>query len=502
MPSKCCSPMSLFRCFWAALALILLLPLSVCAGPAAEWTLMVYMCGDNNLEQAAIMDMLEMEQSIPEGAEVIVLLDRSKGYTGILGDWSGARLYRVRRAQPFDIAPAATMMGGEIPDAFASELLEDWGEVDMSDPATLTRFIKACAARFPAKRYALVPWNHGGGWKGLLQDEDAGRGAPGKGIMTIGEFVRAASQGARDLPRKRFDLVKFELCLMGQLDVMAETAQLADYAFASPPEEPGQGSDFLHIMPLFGQNLSTADLAARMVDINIDYYTRLGIPAAFAAYDLSQMSDVVTRMRGLTTVLRDYAPTKYVELTRATCFATHYANYAEDLTRGKNAMSAVELSDWLDRLESEIPGFRVPVSTELRNSVSRLAYHAASTPELKGCTGATLYLPLRRENVDDRYRATAFARETGMAEYLTALFSAQEMQGAEKPRISNIAMGAPHLRPGRDGSSQADFDIGPISSLVPFSRHAIKFDVTGKGILWTKLMQFEKHGKDLILNLV
>ena len=32
--------------------------------------------------------------------------------------------------------------------------------------------------------------------------------------------------------------------------------------------------------------------------------------------------------------------------------------------------------------------------------------------------------------------------------------------------------------------------------------NSIKFDVTGKGILWTKLMQFEKHGKDLILNLV
>ena len=83
MPSKRCSPMSLFRCFWAALALLLLLPLSVCAGPAAEWTLMVYMCGDNNLETAAIMDMLEMEQSIPEGVEVLVLLDRSKGYTQV-----------------------------------------------------------------------------------------------------------------------------------------------------------------------------------------------------------------------------------------------------------------------------------------------------------------------------------------------------------------------------------------------------------------------------------
>ncbi len=490
--------------FFLLFLLALALPSPPCsAAQPAEWTVMVYMCGDNNLEQAAIMDMLEMEQSIPQGVEVLVLLDRSKGYTQLLGDWSDARLYRIRRAQPFDIAPAATMMGGKIPAAFASQMLEDWGEVDMSDPATLTRFIKTCAASFPAKRYAIVPWNHGGGWKGLLQDEDGGNGGPGKGIMNIGEFVQAARFAAQDLPRKRFDLAKFELCLMGQLDVMAETMQLADYAFASPPEEPGQGSDYVSILPLFGSNLSTAELTAKMVDINIDYYTRLGIPAAFAAYDLSQMRDVVTRMRGLTSVLMGHVSTHYTELTRATCFSTHYANYTEDITRGKNAVSCVELDDWLSRLESEVPGFSAEAAKLLRESVSKLVYHASATPDLIDyCKGATLYLPLRRENVDDQYRATAFAQASGMADYLAALYSAQEMQGTEKPRITNIAMGAPHLRPGTDGSNEADFDIGPISSLVPFSRHAIRFDVTGKGILWTKLMQFERHGKDLILNFV
>ena len=78
MPSIRSAFMSCFRSFCAAISLLAMLPLSVQAAPAAEWTVMVYMCGDNNLEMAAIMDMLEMEQSIPQGAEVLVLLDRSK----------------------------------------------------------------------------------------------------------------------------------------------------------------------------------------------------------------------------------------------------------------------------------------------------------------------------------------------------------------------------------------------------------------------------------------
>ncbi len=575
------------------------------AAQPASWTVMVYMCGDNNLEYAALMDMLEMEQSVPEGVEVLVLLDRSKGYTQVLGDWTGARLYRVRRAQPFDIAPAATMMGGKIPGNLASEMLEDLGEIDMSDPSMLASFIMYCARNFPARRYALVPWNHGGGWKGLLQDEDAGRSTPspapagplqalqgtwtgmdgsasvilmfkdnkcsmsvndlqmtgtwntagstlniqfqngkslsytfavqgsslilngslklkkqqmprqdgwgqqpqpqaqpGKGFMNIAEFVNAARQGAQYLPRKRFDLVKFELCLMGQLDVLAETSQIADYAFASPPEEPGQGSDFLSIMPLFGQDISTADLAARMVDINIAYYTKLGIPAAFAAYDLSQMREVTRQMRSLTSALAGLAPSKYVDLTRASCFATRYANFPEDLSRHRNAMSCVELSDWLSRLENEVPGFPSSASQGLRSSVSRLAFHAASSPDLRGNGIVTLYLPLRRENMDDKYLATAFAQESGMGQYLNTLFSAQEMQGNEKPRITNIRTGRPRLLPGGDGRNAADFDILPVNALVPFSRNVVNFTITGRGILWTKLMQFEQRGQERILHLV
>ncbi|MBO6171062.1 MAG: hypothetical protein J6N67_02725, partial [Desulfovibrio sp.] len=46
-----------------------------------EWTMMVYLCGDNNLEFPALMDLLEMEQALPEDVEIVVLLDRHRGYT-------------------------------------------------------------------------------------------------------------------------------------------------------------------------------------------------------------------------------------------------------------------------------------------------------------------------------------------------------------------------------------------------------------------------------------
>ena len=473
------------------------------AAAPAEWTVMVYMDGDNNLEYCALMDFLEMEHAIPENVEILVLFDRHKGYTNIYEDWTGTRLYRVRRAPPFDgIRNVVSGKSNSLPPALASEVLEDWGEVDMSDPATLTRFIKTVAERFPAKRYALIPWNHGGGWTGMLQDEDAGKGAPGKRSMTIGEFVAAAKAGAKALPRKRFDLLKFELCLMGQLDVLSAAEEVADYAFASPPEEPGMGSDFLNIMPLFRADLSTEELAKQMVDINVKYYTEQGNPAAFSAYDLSRMRDVTASLKALTDQLRTLTVAHFKELTRATCYATHYENLEADLRRGKGAISSVELADWLNRLEREVPEAPKDAIAALRERVKALAYHVGATPNRQECKGVTLYIPLRRDYENPLYRETAFADKSGMASYLTALYTAQDLLGDEKPRITNIEMGAPRLKPGRDGQSATDFDIQPIGFVTPFSRHVIRFDVTGVGILMTKLLNFELRGQDRYLHCI
>ena len=468
-----------------------------------EWTIMAYICGDNNLEYHAIMDLLEMEQSLPEGVEVVVLLDRHKGYTPIYDNWTGARLYRLRRAAPFDIQAAADIKtNAALPQKIASELLEDWGEVDMADPAILTRFIATAASRFPARRYALLPWNHGGGWPGLIQDADGGSGTPGKGKMTIGQFIEAVKIGATALPRKRFDLIKYDMCLMGQLDVMAATAPVADYAYASPPVEPGQSSDYLNVLPLFREGLSTEELARQMVEINVRYFTRISRPAAFAAYDLARMGTVTERLRDLTDRLRDLANSRFKELTRATCFATHYEDLMEDLKRGKDAYSSVVLGDWLDRLESEVPNAPIDSIRQLRKAVDELVYAADATADMQTSKGVTLYIPLRREFENADYRATAFATDSGMAAYLTALYTAQDTLGDATPRITNVMLGAPRLKDGRDGRSNGDFDISPRNYLTPFSRDVVRFDVTGIGILMTRLLGFEQHGTDRHLNYI
>lgn len=157
-----------------------------------EWTLMIYLDGDNDLETYSLADFNEMEEGLSrlgpdsENLNVIVLLDRNEGYNQRPTEeggknWTDTRIYRV--------------LPDENPIMFGSERLDDGGkgighvgnlrEKNMGDPETMNWFLNFSKKNFPAEKYGLVMWNHGGGtrspeWgkpsgtKAICWDEDNG----------------------------------------------------------------------------------------------------------------------------------------------------------------------------------------------------------------------------------------------------------------------------------------------------------------------------------------
>src|ERR687891_593880 len=63
----------------------------------AKWTVMVYISGDNNLEDYVVKD-LELELA-PTGSsanvQVVALADRAPGYDTSYGDWQTTKLFHV-----------------------------------------------------------------------------------------------------------------------------------------------------------------------------------------------------------------------------------------------------------------------------------------------------------------------------------------------------------------------------------------------------------------------
>ncbi|MBU1707193.1 hypothetical protein KKB28_04685, partial [bacterium] len=127
----------------------------------------------------------------------------------------------------------------ELPDEISSPVLEELGEQDMSDPATLTDFLDYCAVNFPASHSVLIIDDHGEGWRGSCLDEVNGGG----GLLTIPEMKNAILQSNR----ARTDMIVFHASGMSMVEVCSGLQGCADYLLAGQFETPMEavlGGDF------------------------------------------------------------------------------------------------------------------------------------------------------------------------------------------------------------------------------------------------------------------
>ena len=179
------------------------------------------------------------------------------------------------------------------------------GYVDMATPAALTDFINWAKTNYPAQHYALVVWDHGGGWKadkfksfmkGAVQDETSGN------FMSLPDLAKAVANSG-----VHFDVINFDACLMAMYEVAYEFRGLTDYMVFSEQTEPGTGDPYDTILGALSANPSMTGrtLATTIVDNYNAFYvpdTREGTTksaVSMAAIDALD-ADVVTLAKALT----------------------------------------------------------------------------------------------------------------------------------------------------------------------------------------------------------
>ena len=75
-------------------------PVVAAPAPQAKWTVMVYISGDNNLEDYVVKD-IELELGVAgsnANVQIVALADRGPGYDTSRGDWKTTKSSTSRRA--------------------------------------------------------------------------------------------------------------------------------------------------------------------------------------------------------------------------------------------------------------------------------------------------------------------------------------------------------------------------------------------------------------------
>ncbi|MCR4712798.1 MAG: hypothetical protein K5751_00290, partial [Treponemataceae bacterium] len=137
-----------------------------------NWTIVMYMAADNDLESAAILDINEMEAADFKsgGLTVLALIDRAVGYDGTNGDWTDTRLYEI-------VHDEDGLNGNIISKRISCNMLglseNVNSELNMSDPNVLRNVLNFATKLYPATNYGLVIWGHGTGWRGVGSNSDS-----------------------------------------------------------------------------------------------------------------------------------------------------------------------------------------------------------------------------------------------------------------------------------------------------------------------------------------
>jgi|GEM_PF-267011 len=210
-------------------------------------TVLVYVVADNDLEPFALLDLAEMAAvGSGNGLTFVVQIDRSVDFTSDavlnLGDFTSTKRLRV--------------------DAGVLTELDDLGEVNMGDPATLADFIAWGAQAYPADRTALVLWDHGGAWPGFGWD-----GSAADDHLTLAELHEAMRQGLQAAGLEQFALIGFDACLMATFEVSLVLRDVGEYLLASEETEPGHGWDYRAFQAVKADpGLSIPDLGEALLD--------------------------------------------------------------------------------------------------------------------------------------------------------------------------------------------------------------------------------------------
>ncbi len=188
------------------------------SGSGDSVTIMVYMIGSDleSMNGCASEDINEMIQAAP-GKNVHVILETGGSNAWMSHEISGEKLQRWE------------LNGNGL------TLMEELDSVRMSDPDTLSDFLKWGNKHYPSDRMAVILWNHGGGSAlGFGYDE-----LYPESMLTL-PGIRTAFQEAGG----HYAFIGFDACLMSTVETGCMLSEFADYMIASEETEPGTGWDY------------------------------------------------------------------------------------------------------------------------------------------------------------------------------------------------------------------------------------------------------------------
>lgn len=384
--------------------------------PALDRLVMVYLDADNDLEPYLMLDLIEMQKAgYSKNVRVIILADRTPFYKdeARLPNEQVVNLKNWNTGKVLEIGPKGFIE------------VADWGEVDMGDSKTLSRFISFSLKRHKAKQNMLILSDHGSGWQGGWADE--GKYKPATETteavyditdLTLFEIRDGLKNG---LGGKKLDLLGFDACLMANLESALAFQPYARFMVASEELEPGFGWAYTPVMKHMYANPkgSMEALGKVIVDSFMNFYLKdpdermraEGQASQLAVLDLARAPKLGASMQRLGRLLRgnlESEPSLWTQLAEGQAKAQQFGAMGND-----DDVALFDIESVCQVL-SELKNVPLSMATEIANVRKDLKSFVKYTVKgdlITTACGVTIFWPFR----------DVYLNQPGMPHYSEAL---------------------------------------------------------------------------------
>lgn len=395
----------------------------------AQWTWLVYMAGDNNLEGAGRDDLAEMKRvGSTDQVNVLVQFDTERNKT---------TRYRVEKQK--------------------LRVLQQMPGVDCGDPKVLKAFLKWGVKSYPAQHYLVDVWNHGGGWENLPADYDYDSiralkpAAAQKRLRLRRSIFKTTVQKIHRRPaaaravaidcgshdyldnqelRKalaaslpggvKFDVFACDACLMNMLEIAYEMKDTARVMVGSEETEPGAGWPYAAILKALVAKPATSpsDLAKLVVAEYGKYFTKARAAATQSALSLDRIATLASAVDALAAAL--------LAEVRSVAGAV---TLARDRAQKYEMPEYVDLGDFASQIALRLPHdaavqaavAAIQAALDPKSAGAFVIANAATAPSVARSTGVSIYFP-REEEYSPDYGDLLFSRHGKWKELLEAIF--------------------------------------------------------------------------------
>jgi len=317
------------------------------------YTLMIYMCG-SNLESQSGMGTSDLRE--------IVNAKVSNDNLNIIVETGGAKKWKTSGIS------ASKLQRWEVTSRGLS-LIDEQKSASMTDKSTLSSFISYTAKKYPANRYGLIMWDHGGGSvSGYGHDENYSS----SGTMTLSQMASALKTGGI-----KYDFIGFDACLMATMETAVALEPYADYLIASEEVEPGTGWYYTNWVGDLDDNtsLSTLDMGKTLID---DYASHAGTSCTLSLTDLSELSGTLpSALNAFGKAVSSSLEDDYTTIAKA-------RTNAKEFSPSMN-LDQIDLVDFCDKLDTKTSN---SLATTIKSAVK---YNKASS--IRNAYGLSVYFP-------------------------------------------------------------------------------------------------------------